>query len=276
MFCSLIAHLSLAKSLNSKITLIHNVWTTKGNHHAFMGISAAYISEDWVFCICHLGLKYISWTHKGKYLAIPFAKIITKSSLHQMMSFYIRILSSHPISSHLSSCVYILAQTKELGSKNCTMTAEVDHIIARKLGTNINLSSNHIQCLCHKIALILLAGLKAIGTDLKGLTRSKESTLGFVPKLVLIAKESDELNDIQEAGSFRSDELNEDLKNQSNNEEISAFNSTKETSTISARLKKVDIVIQRITSSASKQSEFKLWASKLDYNGPTLIAGYGI
>ena len=30
------------KSLNSKITLIHNVWTTNGNHHAFLGIAAAY------------------------------------------------------------------------------------------------------------------------------------------------------------------------------------------------------------------------------------------
>jgi hypothetical protein len=122
--------------------------------------------------------------------------------------------------------------------------------------------------------LILLAGLKAIGTDSKRLTRSKESTLGFVPKLVSIAEESDKLNDIQDARSFRSDESDKDPINQySNNEAISDDNSTKETSAISARLKKVDFVIQRITSSASKQSEFKLWASKLDYNGPTLIAG---
>jgi hypothetical protein len=72
--------------LKSKITLIHDVWTTKGNHHAFIGIAAAYVSEDWGFCICHLGLKYISWTHKGKYVAVPFANVITKSLLHKKIS----------------------------------------------------------------------------------------------------------------------------------------------------------------------------------------------
>ncbi|PLW10239.1 hypothetical protein PCASD_24756 [Puccinia coronata f. sp. avenae] len=45
---------------------------------------------------------------------------------------------------------------------------------------------------------------------------------------------------------------------------------------ISKTLKKVDFVIQKITSSAAKQSEFAIWSKKLNYKGPTLIAGYGI
>jgi hypothetical protein len=76
------------QSANSKITIIHDIWTTKGNHHAFMGIAEAYITDDWVFWLCHLGMKYISWTHKGKYLAVPFANILTKSSLHKKISHF--------------------------------------------------------------------------------------------------------------------------------------------------------------------------------------------
>ncbi|KAA1080648.1 hypothetical protein PGT21_015811 [Puccinia graminis f. sp. tritici] len=38
----------------------------------------------------------------------------------------------------------------------------------------------------------------------------------------------------------------------------------------------VDYVIQRITSSSAKRAGFNTWAKKLDYSGPTLIAGYGI
>ncbi|PLW05721.1 hypothetical protein PCASD_11454 [Puccinia coronata f. sp. avenae] len=66
------------QNLNSKSTLIHDIWTTKGNQHAFLGISVAYITKDWNFKISHLGMKYITSSHKGKLLAIPFANIIRK------------------------------------------------------------------------------------------------------------------------------------------------------------------------------------------------------
>ncbi|KAI7945423.1 hypothetical protein MJO29_011811 [Puccinia striiformis f. sp. tritici] len=68
--------MSRLKNLSSKFTLIHDIWTTKGNHHAFMGISVAYISDDWTFHISHLGLRYIASNHKGKLLAIPFANVV--------------------------------------------------------------------------------------------------------------------------------------------------------------------------------------------------------
>ncbi|OAV95294.1 hypothetical protein PTTG_26706 [Puccinia triticina 1-1 BBBD Race 1] len=77
---------SVLTSLSSKITLIHDIWTTKGNHHAFLGISVAYISENWTFQILHLGLKYIASSHKGKLLAIPFANIISKLHLEEKIS----------------------------------------------------------------------------------------------------------------------------------------------------------------------------------------------
>ncbi|KAH9472190.1 hypothetical protein Pst134EA_002813 [Puccinia striiformis f. sp. tritici] len=86
-----------------KDNLIHDVWTTKGNRQAFMGILAAYVSENWEFKVIHLGLKYIAWTHKGKFLAVPFANIITKSMLHTKIT-----------------------QTTDSGSNNGTMAVEVD------------------------------------------------------------------------------------------------------------------------------------------------------
>jgi hypothetical protein len=53
-----------------------------------MGISAAYVTNNWNFKITHLGLKFIAWMqYKGKYLAVPFANIISKTSLHTKISF---------------------------------------------------------------------------------------------------------------------------------------------------------------------------------------------
>ncbi|OAV93387.1 hypothetical protein PTTG_00871 [Puccinia triticina 1-1 BBBD Race 1] len=45
---------------------------------------------------------------------------------------------------------------------------------------------------------------------------------------------------------------------------------------VNAILKKVNFVIQRITCSAAKRSKYNTWCQKLDYDGPSLIAGYGI
>ncbi|KAI7938869.1 hypothetical protein MJO28_014448 [Puccinia striiformis f. sp. tritici] len=56
------------KALKSKITLIHNVWTTKGNRQAFLGIIATYISDHWVFKIALIltaGLKAIDISTEG-------------------------------------------------------------------------------------------------------------------------------------------------------------------------------------------------------------------
>jgi hypothetical protein len=77
------------QSIKSKITLIdHDVWTTKGNRQAFLGISVSYISDDWKYHISHLGLKYIAWAHKGKFLAIPFTNIIKKFGLESRISLF--------------------------------------------------------------------------------------------------------------------------------------------------------------------------------------------
>ncbi|PLW52263.1 hypothetical protein PCASD_00013 [Puccinia coronata f. sp. avenae] len=71
------------------------------------------------------------------------------------------------------------------------MTAEANQLITKKAGINPNLCSNHIRCICHKVALILTTGLKSINTGTAGLTKSKKKTLGFVPHLEAIPESND-------------------------------------------------------------------------------------
>ncbi|PLW12688.1 hypothetical protein PCANC_14426 [Puccinia coronata f. sp. avenae] len=101
------------------------------------------------------------------------------------------------------------------------MTTEVDCLVCKKTGTNMNLKSNHIRCFCHKLALILNAGLKAIDVGTEGLTKDKQGTLGFVPKLALIAKEPNGKESLQTAASVHdiaSDEEDGELPDHSSDE----------------------------------------------------------
>jgi hypothetical protein len=74
-----------------------------------------------------------------------------------------------------------------------TMAEEVKKLILEKTGTTINISANHIQCFCHKLALILNAGLAALSISEEGLVPSQDSTLGFVLGLEDIKEESKEV-----------------------------------------------------------------------------------
>ncbi|KAH9466211.1 hypothetical protein Pst134EB_001271 [Puccinia striiformis f. sp. tritici] len=74
------------KNSESKISLVADVWTTKGNHHAFIGISVCYINKKWEYVSQHLALKFVSWHHNGKYLAAPFANVLIKHQLHNQIS----------------------------------------------------------------------------------------------------------------------------------------------------------------------------------------------
>ncbi|KAA1073639.1 hypothetical protein PGT21_019604 [Puccinia graminis f. sp. tritici] len=160
------------------------------------------------------------------------------------------------------------------------MTAEVDRLITKKKSFDPNLRENHIRCVCHKIALILTAGFKVLNTESKGLRKSKE-TLGFLPLLDLIPKDETNGND---SGAFASgeEEIGDSDNNENSDNEINLNNngelapSLANPDSISGIMTKVDFVIQRITSSSSKRSEYDVWRTKLEDQGPTLIAGYGI
>ncbi|KNE98292.1 hypothetical protein PSTG_08369 [Puccinia striiformis f. sp. tritici PST-78] len=45
------------KTKKLKFTLIHNVWTTKGNRYTSIGASVAYIDDNWDFNMSHLSIK---------------------------------------------------------------------------------------------------------------------------------------------------------------------------------------------------------------------------
>ena len=53
------------QATNSKFTLIHDVWTTKGNRFGFIGASVSFINNDWNYIVQHLSIKLIVWHHKG-------------------------------------------------------------------------------------------------------------------------------------------------------------------------------------------------------------------
>ncbi|PLW52518.1 hypothetical protein PCANC_07685 [Puccinia coronata f. sp. avenae] len=166
------------------------------------------------------------------------------------------------------------------------MTAKADCLIHNKTGTRLNLCSNHIRCVCHKVALILNAGLKELNLGTQGLTQSKQSTLGYVPKLLPIAKESEETADLNESNVFEYNEkgpLDDQSEAEANSDNEINCNrpstppsATNPQNPIAGILKKVNFVIQRITLSSSKRLEFEVWEKKLNYEGPNLIAGYGI
>ncbi|KNE89611.1 hypothetical protein PSTG_16934 [Puccinia striiformis f. sp. tritici PST-78] len=256
--------ISTLNELPSKICLINDIWTTKGNRQAFMGISVAYVTADWEYKVIHLGLKYIAWTHKGKFLAVPFANIITKSMLHQKISFS---LSKQDFS-----------KTTDSGSNNGTMASEVDRLVRQKTGTELNLADNHIRCFCHKVALILNAGLKAIDIGDDGLAEPKKATLGFVPELLPVTKEPDNIDVLDQFKEEVVIPLDDGGESDSEVSDDKANTSTQSTrNRIAVILKKVDTVIQKITGSAAKRSEYDFWAPKIeDVPPPTLIAGYGI
>ncbi|POW20540.1 hypothetical protein PSHT_03444 [Puccinia striiformis] len=64
--------------------------------------------------------------------------------------------------------------------------------------------------------------------------------------------------------------------NESSNGDHPQVDETAPATSISQILQNVDYVIQRITSSAAKRSEFAVWGKRLEYDGQSLIAGYGI
>ncbi|POW00195.1 hypothetical protein PSTT_13297 [Puccinia striiformis] len=94
---------------------------------------------------------------------------------------------------------HILAQTTDSGSNNFTMASEVDWLLLKDTGIDPNLTENHVQCMCHKIALILNAGLQSIQISSKGFVPTQLDILGLVPGIAPIIEESKE---VEEAACF--------------------------------------------------------------------------
>ncbi|KAA1111288.1 hypothetical protein PGTUg99_002028 [Puccinia graminis f. sp. tritici] len=176
----------LLRESESKISIGSDVWTTKGSHKAFIGISCCYINKNWTFVSQHLAIN-----------------------------------------------------------NNFTMAKEVASIFLSADFTQWDVEQNHHRCICHVIALILGAGLKALKLSRKIL--QPEKTDQHFP------------NNNRRKGELFMDNDVDDA-----------------TSGIGLTLKKIDYICRQIASSPQKQAEWKLWASKLGYNGREVISGYGI
>ncbi|PLW38643.1 hypothetical protein PCASD_08226 [Puccinia coronata f. sp. avenae] len=145
-------------------------------------------------------------------------------------------------------------------------------------GTFWDHSVNHQRCFCHVLSLILGAGLKAI----------KLSTAeGPAPRrpepfttLETIDKEGDLLEDAANSETNNMSDCDSAVGSErgvavdSNEHEKKKEKYTE--AGIGWTLKKIDYVCRRIASSPAKQSEFKVWAQRLGYEGPGIIGGYGI
>ncbi|KAA1100568.1 hypothetical protein PGTUg99_023591 [Puccinia graminis f. sp. tritici] len=127
------------QSNTSKLSLIHNIWTTRGNQNAFLGITVAYIDGSWKIKVSHLLVKYIAWTHKGKYLVIPLANILLKSTLNNKIT-----------------------QTTDSGSNNLMMAVELDLILNAGLKSILVPQSNQIPT---STVLGFVPGLCAIAKE---------------------------------------------------------------------------------------------------------------
>ncbi|OAV92304.1 hypothetical protein PTTG_27687 [Puccinia triticina 1-1 BBBD Race 1] len=275
------------KNLNTKFTLIHDVWTTKGNRFAFIGASVAFINSNWDYTVRHLTLKMIPWKHFGHLLARPIASLLNKNNLVQKM----------------------LAQTTDSGSNNNTMADKMYNLFYSNEPPNADSwdpETMHIRCFCHKLALIVNAGLNSLSLKNLHPEKTKESVLGFFPILGRISKEDDEdfngavglavppepmaittslVDDYASESDYRNedDQLSDtDTGNSQDaldgNQPTAAEGSEKhkKTSKIQVLMTKLDTVIKQITCSAAQRGSFNRMAKRLGIKVAPLIAGYGI
>ncbi|KNF01578.1 hypothetical protein PSTG_05356 [Puccinia striiformis f. sp. tritici PST-78] len=161
------------------------------------------------------------------------------------------------------------------------MATKIDRLILKKTGVDLNLAGNHIRCICHKIALIVNAGLHSLQVPRDELLESRKSILGFVPGLSAVTEESHEVEPnekyVTEDVDLGNNPLEADDFNNDDPADLLIEDQTQEnTNSIGGILKKVDFIIQRITSSAAKRFEYTTWSENLKINGPSLIAGYGV
>ncbi|POW19525.1 hypothetical protein PSHT_04527 [Puccinia striiformis] len=278
-------------NLDTKFTLIHDVWTTKGNRFAFIGAAVAYIDQQWEYVVRHLTLRMIPWKHAGHLLARPIAAILKKNKLYTKMN-------SGSNNNTMASAMYEL-----IHGGNTSETADE---------LEWDPTTMHVRCICHKFALIVNAGLAAL--DLKTLppAKAKESVLGFFPVLGRLTEVEEpdsalppfnpnqgNVDGIQEIevvnveeeyseGDYRNAD-NEGLDvgaesdggySDSHTSEIVKVNSSDgkhvRSSKLLALTTKLDVVIKQITQSAAQRANFDRIAHQLGLRVAPLIAGYGI
>lgn len=90
---------------------------------------------------------------------------------------------------------YMLCQTTNSGSNNKTMVQELHQHFLAEPGNYLywwNPDTMHIFCFCHKLALIVNAGLAALGVKAPPPRKVKETDHGHLPVIGTIAEEDEE------------------------------------------------------------------------------------
>ncbi|POV98463.1 hypothetical protein PSTT_14416 [Puccinia striiformis] len=273
------AMLKRLKDAKSKFSLIHDVWTTKGNRFGFIGASVSFIDNEWQYVVLHLTLKLVAWYHKGSLLAEP------------------------------------IINTTDSGSNNNTM-AETMHTKLRDINGSVELewdyATMHIKCVCHKMALVVNAGLNELGLQAPLPSKLRKAFLGSFPYINTMEKivkesedeavglnmnegddESDDDNDSDDLNDDEDDMIEEqsdteaEQSNQSGNSQISTKSVTNRNSqnqTKSATNRNSSNELNELTKAARScvwRQEFDRQAKVFDEREggkplKGLIAGYGI
>ncbi|KAI7942860.1 hypothetical protein MJO29_012704 [Puccinia striiformis f. sp. tritici] len=254
----------------SRFTLIHDVWTTKGNRYGFIGATVTYINKDWEFVVNHLSIKLVAWHHQGAWLAEPVVTILKKHQLHKKMSLF-----------------YISSPFK--WSNNNTMAQEM-YLQLQALG-DIEMTWNpdtmHVKCICHKLALIVGAGLKELGIMGSPPLKVRSSVLGPFPiisSLATIAEEEEYNPEPAEAtqdayeseGTDESDDESDDKEDKDSRPSKEAVNTGQRRKANELHELTLDYVIRKITGSAPWRQKYKAIAMEKGLEVLDLIAGYGI
>ncbi|PLW42855.1 hypothetical protein PCASD_07228 [Puccinia coronata f. sp. avenae] len=118
----------------------------------------------------------------------------------------------------------------------------------------------------------MLLGQTTDSGENNGTMAAENKTLGFVPALASIEEESEEINqenNQEDCSIAAKEEVVSDPDN--NNDQLDPDND--DSNVLPPSQNSIRIYI---TSSAAKSSKFATWSKKLEYSGPSLIAGYGI
>ena len=115
----------------------------------------------------------------------------------------------------------MIFQTTNSGSNNNTMAKTMHQKLYDLDGSDLYWDCNtmHIKCFCHKMALVVNAGLKKLGLEAPPPPKLKKSFLGSVPyskKLKPIMEDDQEEDSVDEEGSdcdIDTDDVDEDENN---------------------------------------------------------------
>ncbi|KNZ63628.1 hypothetical protein VP01_111g15 [Puccinia sorghi] len=150
----------------NKLTLIHNMWTTKGNHFGFIGALVSFIYNDWNYVFEHISLKLVAWHHKGSFLE---ESIMTDSGSNNntITRPKVKAMLENCLARQKGASLYLKRQFVHIGFVFGLLALDCDTM--------------HIKCFCHKMALVVNAGFEKLGLEAPPPPKLKKDLLGSFP-----------------------------------------------------------------------------------------------